>query len=158
MMKVQMYVTLRPLTSASEPQRVGDRPWKTIYDVTVRLTSSAETERSFAMVGMEGKYILEAMLVKVAATETMMTIKVFWWDAKILYGTGWTVSMTCSSSITRLWVGRLEVEDIDSQGRTFIMTMQHDEHSTYIVRRCMYRNSVAHTPHLGNSEIGPRYE
>jgi hypothetical protein len=122
------------------------------------LTSSAETERSFAMVGMEGKYILEAMLVKVAATETMMTIKVFWWDAKILYGTGWTVSMTCSSSITRLWVGRLEVEDIDSQGRTFIMTMQHDEHSTYIVRRCMYRNSVAHTPHLGNSEIGPRYE
>lgn len=48
-----------------------------MYDVTVKLISSAETERFAAMFGMAGKYMLLAKPLNVAAVETMATINAF---------------------------------------------------------------------------------
>lgn len=44
--KVPMYALRRPLTSEMGPHRLGAMAWKIRYEVTVRLTSSVETERS----------------------------------------------------------------------------------------------------------------
>ena len=57
---VKQYAIRRPLTSDTGPHKLGAIPWKMRYDVTDRLTSSKETLRSLAMVGMAGKYMLEA--------------------------------------------------------------------------------------------------
>ena len=58
-----------------------------MYEVTVKLISSAETERFAAMFGMAGKNMLLAKLLNVAAVETMPTINAFCRDVNTLYGT-----------------------------------------------------------------------
>ena len=74
-------IDLHPRVPEKSPPRIGPSAggtrtpaWKTIYDVAVRFMSSAEMERSAAMLGMAGKYMLEAKPLNVAAIETLLTI------------------------------------------------------------------------------------
>ena len=58
------------------------------------MTSSAETERSFAIVGMAGKYMFESKPENVEAMDTMVTIRAFCRVVKMLYGMAGVVGVS----------------------------------------------------------------
>lgn len=55
------------------PQNVGVIAWKIIYDVTVKFIFSIEVLREVAMIGIAGKYMLDAKPLKEAESDAMTT-------------------------------------------------------------------------------------